>query len=216
MTFTEQAWAAAAPVRSAIDELPFLQQLEAGTLPREVFHHYLAQDAHYLAVYGRTLALAASQARSTDELAFWAGGAQSTVLVERALHESRVGDLSRVAPSPVCTAYTSYLQGLSTRGSYPVLIAGVLPCYWVYDDVGTRLKARLGARLEGHPYADWIATYGDPAFAQACLRAREVVDAAAEASSPEVVTAMHEAFATATRYEWMFWDAPMRQDGWPV
>jgi thiaminase/transcriptional activator TenA len=27
---------------------------------------------------------------------------------------------------------------------------------------------------------------------------------------------MHQAFATASRYEWMFWDAAWRQETWPV
>jgi len=27
---------------------------------------------------------------------------------------------------------------------------------------------------------------------------------------------MHEAFATCTRYEWMFWDAAWRMEDWPV
>jgi thiaminase len=27
---------------------------------------------------------------------------------------------------------------------------------------------------------------------------------------------MHQAFAAASRYEWMFWDAAWRQETWPV
>src|SRR5690606_40685661 len=48
-TFTDEAWERAAAIRAAVDELPFLRELEAGTLPREVFTGYLAQDALYLA-----------------------------------------------------------------------------------------------------------------------------------------------------------------------
>jgi thiaminase/transcriptional activator TenA len=31
-----------------------------------------------------------------------------------------------------------------------------------------------------------------------------------------MVEHMHQAFATASRYEWMFWDAAWRQETWPV
>src|SRR5690606_12996815 len=65
-TFTDEAWERAAAIRAAVDELPFLRELEAGTLPREVFTGYLAQDALYLAEYGRSLAACAVQAPRPD------------------------------------------------------------------------------------------------------------------------------------------------------
>ena len=68
MTFTHDAWAAIAPLRAAIDELPLLTQLRDGSLPREAFIEYLTQDALYLDSYARTLALAASQARDGEEI----------------------------------------------------------------------------------------------------------------------------------------------------
>lgn len=220
-TFSDDAWAATERLRAAIDDLPFLRQLETGDLPETAFLAYLAQDALYLVEYARALALAASQAPTADQIAFWAGGARNCVLVEHSLHEARLAaaaetPLPVVPPSPVCVAYTSFLQALATRGSYPVLVAGVLPCYWIYDDVGSRLLARLGDRIEGHPYAEWIATYADPSFAESCLRARAIANLAADSSSPDVVAAMHRAFEQATRYEWMFWDAPLRDAAWPV
>ncbi|PRY63712.1 thiaminase /4-amino-5-aminomethyl-2-methylpyrimidine deaminase [Knoellia remsis] len=218
MTFSDDAWAAIAPIREAIDRLPLLVELEAGTLDRAVFDEYLAQDAHYLASYGRALALAASQSVDPDHLVFWAESARGAVIVERELHAAHVADFGATSPSPTCTAYTSYLLTLGTRGCYPELIAGILPCFWIYDDVGRRLKESVTARgdLADHPFGDWIGTYGDPEFAASTARAREIVDEAAAGSSPDVVARMHDAFATAARYEWMFWDAPMRLETWPV
>lgn len=215
MTFTADAWEATADIRAAIDDLPFLRQLADGSLDREVFRYYLAQDAHYLTDYGRVLAAAGSQASDPDELVFWATSAQTTVLVERQLHESHVADIGAWERSPTCTAYTSFLFSLSAGGCYPVLAAGILPCYWIYEDVGRRLKDS-GGDLAGHAYADWIGMYGDPAFAAATAQARDIVDRLADASSEPVVQRMHAAFVTASRYEWMFWDAPLRKESWPV
>lgn len=56
MTFTDELWQAAAPVLEAIDKLPFLIALKDGSLPRDHFDYYMAQDAHYLASYGRVRA----------------------------------------------------------------------------------------------------------------------------------------------------------------
>ena len=214
-TFTDTAWGAIAPIREAIDRLPFLTTLEDGSLPQETFAHYLAQDALYLADYGRVLAACAAQATDPDELLFWSSSANTTVRVERELHAVHIADLTAAEKSPTSTAYTSYLLSLATAGNYPVLAAGILPCFWVYDDVGTRLKAAVGD-LSTHPYGDWIATYGDPDFTAATDTARDIVDHLADQASPGTLARMHTAFHRATQYEWMFWDAAHRQETWPI
>lgn len=213
--FSAVAWQRTATVREAIDALPLLRQLADATLPEETFTNYLAQDALYLADYGRVLAAAAAQARTTDEMAFWAQSARNVVEVERALHAAHVTDLTAAEPSPTTVAYTSYLLALAASGNYPALAAGILPCFWVYDDVGTRLKATAGD-LSAHPYGDWIATYGDPDFTAATDTARDIVDRLAAQADPGTGARMHTAFYRATQYEWMFWDAAHRHETWPI
>jgi len=215
MTFTEQAWQAIQPIRAAIDAHPFLDGLERGTLPTATFLHYLAQDAAYLGAYSKVLASAAARAHDPGALSFWSAAAADAIAVERRLHESHGVDAAAVEASPTCAAYTSYLLALTATSSYPVVVAGVLPCFWIYDDVGRRLAERVGD-LDGHPYADWIGTYGDPAFSAATATARQLVDAAAEVASAADLERMRHAFTTASRYEWMFWDAAWRREEWPV
>ncbi|HEY8653701.1 MAG TPA: thiaminase II, partial [Dermatophilaceae bacterium] len=94
MSFAQDAWEAIAPIRKAIDELPLLTGMADGTLPRDTFVYYMAQDAHYLADYGRVLAAAASQTTDADELLFWARSAHTTVIVERELHAAHVADFA--------------------------------------------------------------------------------------------------------------------------
>jgi thiaminase/transcriptional activator TenA len=215
VTFCANAWEAVTPIRRAIDELPFLTGLQDGTLARESFVYYMAQDAHYLLQFGRVLATAAGQAEDPDELVFWARSAQSAILVERQLHAAHVSDLAATPMSPTCTAYTSYLLSLACAGCYPVLAAGLLPCFWIYEDVGGRLKARVGD-LAGHPYGDWIGTYGDPEFAAATESAKAIVNRLAARSGPSTTDRMQQAFLTACRYEWMFWDAAEHRQAWSV
>ena len=209
MSFTADAWAAAAEVRARIDGLDFLHHLETGELDPDVFTYYLAQDAHYLAAYARILALAAARARTPEEVAFWATSAVQTVVAERDLHAARLAELDPVEPSATCLAYTGYLLGLATTDDYAVLVAGVLPCFWLYEDTGVRLKHRLGTAIAGHRFADWINTYDDPVFSEACRHARRLVDAVAEESSAASVSRMHDAFATACHFEQAFWAAPL-------
>lgn len=217
--FTDEWWEEIAPIRAAIDAHPFLRGLQEGTLERDLFVGYMAQDARYLDAYARALAAAAAQAPSPPETVFWATSARDAILVEQQLHASHVlRSLGAVETSPTTTAYTNHLLALAAGGSYPALIAGLLPCFWIYEDVGTRLKARIEERgtLSDHPYGDWIAQYGDPAFAEATNQARELVNRAANAVGTADRHRMRHAFHTASRYEWMFWDAAYRAEAWPI
>ncbi len=213
-SFTERAWTATSDIRAAIDAHPFLRELEDGTLAETTFTAYLTQDAHYLIGYAKALALCAAQALTPDDIAFWAAGARDAVVVERSLHEVRVGGLPAAEPSPTCRAYLSFLLATAGDGSYPVLAAALLPCFWIYEDVGRRLRDSV--ELAGHPYADWISTYGDPDFAAATEQVKAIVDRLADQAGDEVRLRMHAAFAAAARYEWMFWDAAWRGESWPV
>ncbi len=219
MTFSDHAWQQAAEIRAAVETMPFVTELGAGTLDREVFVGYLAQDTFYLDQYGKALALAATGAPSSAEAQFWVESARGALVVEQGLHGRHVHDLSRHTASPTTTAYTSYLLAQAVTGGYPVAAAALLPCFWLYADAGERLLAlaqATDAGLAAHPYGDWIATYADPAFAESTARARQLVDEAADRAGEAVRARMLQAFLTACRYEWMFFDAAHRQETWPV
>jgi thiaminase (transcriptional activator TenA) len=214
-SFTAEAWAAVATVREQIDDLPFVKELGAGTLARERFVYYLAQDAHYLAEYARALAAAAVKAPRAEELAFFASSAHTAVVVERELHAKHVADVTAWRASPTCAAYTSHLLAVAHTQGYPELVGAVLPCFWIYADVGARLLGAAGD-LSEHPYGDWIATYSDEAFAASTETVRGIADRAAAESDPATVARMLDAFVTSSRYEWMFWDAAYRREAWAV
>ncbi|MBB4932225.1 thiaminase II [Lipingzhangella halophila] len=213
--FCAEVWEATAETRDAIDALPFVQGLGDGSLDRDRFAYYMTQDALYLRGFARALAAAATKADTGDEIAFFAKAAHDAIVVESSLHRSNVGEVGEAAqPSPTCNAYTSYVLSLAHTQGYPELVAGVLPCFWVYADVGERLMARAGD-LSEHPYGDWISTYADEEFAKATEQARGIADRLAARADTATVQRMREAFIRATTYEWMFWDAAWRQETWP-
>ena len=213
--FTEQAWAGTEGIRAQIEKLPFLQQLEDGSLPQEIFENYMGQDALYLTDYARALAACAAQSTEPEHIIFWSRAAAGAIEEERAMHATHVLDFAAVEPSPTTVAYTSYELALVSAGSLPVLAASVLPCFWIYDHVGTRLKTRVGT-LEGHPYADWISAYGDPEFHELTEAARRIVDELAATAGEQTLAAMHAAYRRASQFEWMFWDSAYRRERWPV
>ncbi|WP_066913394.1 TenA family protein [Millisia brevis] len=227
-SITTALWDSIAPLRDRIDSLEFLHRLGDGTLPIEAFDRYIAQDAIYLRGYARALALLAVRASDPDAAVFWASAAAQAITVESQLHAellskdaSGQGDSFDIAdlpePTPTCLGYVSYLIATVATEPYAVGAAAVLPCFWIYADVGTSLARRAHDVLAAdpdHPYAKWVATYGDPAFGEQAAAARRLVDrAAAEAGAAERA-AMTTAFVTASRYELAFWDTALYPQPW--
>ncbi|WP_430593139.1 bifunctional hydroxymethylpyrimidine kinase/phosphomethylpyrimidine kinase [Humidisolicoccus flavus] len=202
-------WSAIEPLRRSIDECSFVVSLGNGSLPTTPFLWYLAQDALYLVEYARVLAMASALAPTTHEQAFWARGAAGAIEGELQLHEGWLTEdavrEARVHPSETTTAYLNHLRAAGSQG-YEILIAALLPCYWLYSDIGARLVEQSH---EGHPYASWLETYADEAFADATETAVEIVTTVAAAADLPTKTAMFEAFRRSAQHELAFFAAPL-------
>jgi len=205
-------WSSIAPIRRAIDDLPFLQRLADGSLPETAFRWYLAQDALYLRDYARTLAEAARIAPDSAEQAFWAHSAEQSVIGELQLHASMLSpegvgaETFRADPAPATVAYLDHLRGAAFDGDYRVLIAALLPCFWIYADVGTRLHAQAGGD-PAHPFASWLDEYADPRFAEATDEAIRIVTAHAAAADVHTRERMRIAFTRSSEHERTFFAA---------
>ena len=219
-TLTARLWRSIEPIYAAILEHPFLAGLTDGSLPRDSFRFYVIQDAHYLREYAKALAVLAGRAHTEDAVLTLSRHAAGAIEVERSLHDSffRDFDLSPAAVAatplaPTTVAYTSYLLAAAHGGSYAEGLAAVLPCYWIYREVGQELLRR------GSPdplYQRWIATYGGEEF-DAVVREALALMAAAGADIGNAERARAEQrFVTTSRYEWLFWDAAWRREEWPV
>ena len=64
--FSAQAWSRISNIYQAILTMPFVQELEAGSLDRQIFQHYMIQDGIYLGQFARFLALISAQPPTPD------------------------------------------------------------------------------------------------------------------------------------------------------
>jgi possible thiaminase len=219
--FSALAWERIAGIRGRIDLLPLLTQLADGTLEPRRFVEYIVQDDFYLRGYSRALALLAARAPHARARSFWARSAGEAVAAETLMHDALLNDpLLRsaphaAAPSPTTRGYVNFIQTAVAYEPYPVGVAAVLPCYWVYAQVGLDLAERAGA-VENHPYGTWVAAYADPAFQETTATAIELLDEAAEAADDATRTVMLETFADATRYEELFWERSHSLEAWTL
>lgn len=221
MTFSAELWdAGAAKVYGEIVRHPFITGLTDGSLPHDKFRYFIVQDSHYLRAYSRALAVVASRAPDEDAVFMFARHAAEAIEVERELHSSLLGslgltsaDVDATGSGPTTTAYMSYLTAVCATGTYAEAVAAVLPCYWIYRDVGRTLLERSSP---DPLYAQWMATYGSPEFDAVVESVLAVTDRLGAEVGPGERDRCHRHFSTTTRYEWMFWDAAYHELDWPV
>ena len=219
MRFTDEAWQRTGTLREAIHRLPFNTELAAGSLAPERFRFYILQDAIYLGQYSRVLALAAARAPDAGQLQAFAQSALGAVAVEQRLHEHYLHEfgvepaaIAAAEPAPDCLAYTSFLLATAYHEPWPVLVAALLPCFWIYWDVASAITRKAAPN---NPYEAWIDTYADEAFGAAVARVIGTADEAT-AASPDLRPAMLASFSRSAQYEFLFWDGAYQQRGWPV
>ncbi|MFZ4893741.1 bifunctional hydroxymethylpyrimidine kinase/phosphomethylpyrimidine kinase [Plantibacter sp. Mn2098] len=209
-SITDAWWDDVEPVRRRIDESPFILGLGDGTLDAGAFTHYLAQDAIYLREYARVLARASQLAPTTEEQVFWAEGASGSIVAEMELHRTWLAEHAasgiRVEPTPVTAAYLSHLLTAARSTDYGLVVAALLPCYWIYQDLGERLVTRSHPE---HPFAGWLDTYADPAFAVSNQRAIDIAGAAAARADSAGRERMRRAFLVSAAHEEAFFADPL-------
>jgi thiaminase/transcriptional activator TenA len=220
MAFTKELWAAMEPIYTAILAHPFVRGLTDGTLPRESFRFYAVQDALYLREFARALSIAAARAPADDWIIKFNEHSANALRVERALHESFFQEfgltpaaVAATPLAPVNQAYTSYLLAVAYGAPFHENVAALLPCYWIYWEVGKALEQA------GSPeplYARWIATYAAEEFGSVVRAVLDTVNTMAARLGGAERLAMQRHTLTTSRYEWMFWDMGYRRERWPV
>src|ERR1700752_366567 len=205
--FSEEAWERTAALREAIHTQPFNVELAAGSLSRDRFQTYITQDAIYLGQFSRALAISAAKAPDTATMQSFAQSALGAIAVEQALHGRYLRDfgidpagIADTEPSPDCLAYTSYLFAVAYHEPWEVLVAALLPCFWIYWDVGCAIAQRAAAN---NPYRAWIDTYSDAAFGAAVRTVIGIADRAAAGTTDAMRNRMMGAFVRSSQYEWL-------------
>ncbi len=213
-------WQAITDVYAKILAHPFLTGLTDGSLPREAFRFYVVQDTHYLREYARALAVCAAKAPAEADVEMFAEHAAGAMAVERALHDSFFTDFGMssedVAATPMAPtnrAYTSYLLATAYGGSFPEALGAVLPCYWIYWEVGKEL---IGRGSPDPRYQRWINAYGGEEFAAVVRQVLALTDRIGPELSDAERERVRAHFVLTSRYEWMFWDMAWRREAWPV
>ncbi|WP_292009018.1 thiaminase II [Chryseobacterium sp.] len=215
MKWSEFTWKQIEPYYESILQMPFITELSSGILPKEKFQFYMAQDSLYLEHFGRALALISARTYDIQDVLTFIRFAENSIVVENALHESYFKDFGvteRGIMQPVCHHYIHYLKSTAALDAVEIAMAAVLPCFWIYKEVGDHILEHYVNKK--NPYQKWIDTYGGEEFAAAVQQAIEICDKIAENTTEDTRTRMTEAFITASRMEYLFWDAAYKTTLW--
>lgn len=219
--FSAELRRGSAAIWRAIENHPFLRELHAGTLPMEKFTYFILQDYVYLLDFAQVLCLGGAKSRDLATLELFCRHALGAVEVERSFHASFAKthglsrqELGKVAKGPATQAYIDHLQSVARGGTLGELVAAVLPCYWIYGEVGKRLYRKRPRSPK--VYREWIETYASEAFWKPVREQIQLMDRLGAAANKTEKDRMSENFALSSRYEFLFWQQAYRTEGWPV
>ena len=207
MSWTKDVWAASAKIFEGIKELPFIKELADGSLDPSRFDRYIAQDEVYLGNYGRQMFLLADMMTDPAQQEMFRLFAQTGLDGEKAMHElliARFGIDTEVTSSAVTSAYNSHTQAALDSGSKEVALAAMLPCMWIYNEVGQYIYSI--ASMDGNPYKEWVMEYQNEEFTAGVNAVLEIADKWTAATDEETRSKMTKAFLEAALFEYAFWD----------
>jgi thiaminase/transcriptional activator TenA len=210
MKFSDALWEHINPIYQNIIDHPFNIELADGTLARRRFIFYIEQDAHYLIGFSRALALIAGRANDSKMIRLFLDFSLGALVAERELHQRFLGhcfDANPIEPSPACVGYVQYLIATAATASLEEGIAAVLPCFWIYRDVGRHIAASAN---DTNPYSLWINAYSSQEFSEGTDLAISILDEIAATSSIHTLARMKTAFEQCSVFEWHFWDDAYR------
>ncbi|MGH7791387.1 MAG: TenA family protein, partial [Thermodesulfobacteriota bacterium] len=140
--------------------------------------------------------------------------------VERALHDSffrdfllKKEDVISTPLAPTNLAYTRYLLSVAYSCPFHEVVGALLPCYWIYWEVG---KALISKGSTNSLYQRWIDTYGGEEFAGIVRAVLGLTNTVTKGLRESEKKAVKRHFLATSRYEWMFWDMGFKCERWPV
>lgn len=218
MRFTEELKAATKDSWELSLNHPFVLGIVKGNLPLETFKNYILQDIYYLKHYGKVHAFGAAQADDFQVSASLSEKAKNTAQAELTVHKQHAEileiteeDMEQFKPAPTAYAYTSHLYRAALSGSLGQIVAAMLPCYWLYADIGnTYRNAEPGVEI----YENWIQLYAGEWFQESTREMIGLMDKLAEKASAHEREKMKEMFVIAKEYELGFWEMSYTFETW--
>lgn len=197
---------------------PFIKELAAGSLPTATFRYYLKQDRYYLANFGDLHKRIADNLSNPDIKQFLYEGAQGLHDDEANIRKEFFDELAitpaEIAQTPIAPNaynYVAHMYHELNEGSPARAAAALLPCYWLYNEIGKKLIKK------GSPvkiYQQFINTYDSAGFTDATSQMIQIVDQLGSEADQSEQAKMTTAFVRSSYYELHFWAMAYKHQQW--
>lgn len=206
MKLSKQAWEMSSGIIEAIIQHPFNQELMIGNLERDKFAYYIEQDSLYLQDFARCHAMIASKISLSHVRQFLTYADNTFIAEQEVVHQffkKTFGFKETGFLTPATLSYTSYMLRICSIESVEVAVAVILPCFWVYREVGLFIAKNSNNK---NPYARWIETYSGEDFCKTVEEVIGIFNYLADNSTHSTQQKMLDAFYKSTCLEWHFWN----------
>ena len=208
---TQSLWLEIEDLIQELVECDFVNQLAHGTLSRTAFHHYLSQDALYLKDDNRALMKISERAEYIEVKSFFKTIAEDGIAIEEALQTEffkHFGIKKATTKSPAVKQYTSHLLHHAHHSELPVAVAATLPCFWVYNTIGSTIYRKAS---KPNVYQKWIDTYQGADYEGFTARFIELTEILGLKVDKCTIENMKEAFRQSTQYELAFFEESIKK-----
>ena len=213
-SWSKEIWKKSVRIYDSILELEFLKELAEGSLSNDAFARYIAQDEIYLKNYYNQMYMLADLMEDAQDRNLFLSFAKSGMEGEKALHDmliEKYGIDTEVEASKVTAGYNAHIREGIATGNPCVALASVLPCMWIYNQVGLHILNH--SKLEGNPYKEWILEYGQEEFTTGVNKVLNMIDGWASKADSQTREMMDYYYLKAALYEYAFWDYGYHSDG---
>jgi thiaminase (transcriptional activator TenA) len=191
----------------------FITEISMDILPLDKFTFYLTQDNIFLQEFYKFLQVAKQQSNSPKMREWFDGLIYSTTNFEMQMQTqildilgiSSGTNLKGMFPSTATNTtlnYTYYLREISSTGSMGEIVSAMAPCPWTYFAIAEKLSKN---HIQSKIYKKWIQFYSSEQSYRQVKEIKMMLDSLAKEANEKDKMVMKNRFATACRYEYLFW-----------
>ena len=201
----------------------FITELGDGSLPEYKFRRYFIQDYVFVNHLAKVAGLAVAKAPDLDAarpfgefLSVLLGAEGSLFLGAFDVMNVPDHEFRNAAPLPTTDAFSNYLVGLASAGTFADICCAMYVVEGVYLDWADRLD-RAGARPAdsdnplGGIYQEWVDIHTDASLGPFVRFLASQVNSA----SPSRIGDFQVIFDQVARYEFAFWEMAYSGENWP-
>jgi thiaminase (transcriptional activator TenA) len=108
-----------------------------------------------------------------------------------------------IIPTKTTLDYTSYLNHVSSSGTFSEIISVMAPCPWTYLEIAQHLSK---TSIQNELYGNWVKFYSSNESRKQVGEIKQILNMLSQNENEKSKDMMKKHFTTACKYEYLFWE----------